>query len=54
MKRKIQKIIQRYGKQICAMAMTAGTLSVSYCRTLFYEPKQPDNFQDFLEKRKKE
>ncbi len=42
MKKIIEKIVIKYGRQICSLAGLAAMVSVSCCRGFFCQPEEPE------------
>lgn len=51
---KHKKLIQKICKGICTMAVFAAPVASEYCHVLFYQPKEPEGFKEFLKKEQKE
>ena len=47
---KHKKLIQKICKGICTMAVFAAPVASEYCHVLFYQPKDPEGFYEFLKK----
>ena len=45
---KHKKLIQKICKGICTMAVFAAPVASEYCHVLFYQPKEPEGFKEFL------
>ncbi len=52
MKKRIRSIILRVGTVICSLAIFAEVFSVERCKGIWYQPKEPDGYGDFLKKKK--
>ena len=50
---KHKKLIQKICKGICTMAVFAAPVASGYCHVLFYQPKEPEGFKEFLKKEQK-
>lgn len=48
MKKVFSKIITKYGTAICALAVLVAPMSARVCRTLWYEPEQPEGLDKFI------
>lgn len=51
MKKIIENLVVRYGKQLCSIAMVAAVASVNSCRGLFYQPEEPEGLLELAKKR---
>ena len=48
MRKWITVFICKYGEKLCTLALALATVTVSHCRGLYYQPEEPDNFQEFV------
>lgn len=42
-------LIKKYTKQLCSLALLAAPLAARTCRTIFYEPKEPEGLAQFAD-----
>lgn len=47
MKKKLNVFLNKYGKNLCAMAVFITIYGVLSCRGIFYQPKEPDGLSGF-------
>lgn len=48
MKKKMLRLIIKFGSVMCSLAVVAAKFGVLSCRGQFYQPKEPENLRDFL------
>lgn len=48
MRKWISAFIGKYGEKLCTFALALATVTVTHCRGIYYQPKEPDNFQAFV------
>lgn len=54
MKSRIKKMLVKYGKAVCAVAVSLASVSSLCCRGHWYQPKEPDGLKEFANNRKEE
>lgn len=47
----MKKIIIKYGKSICSLAMSMALLASQSCRLRLYEPKEPEGLREFAKRK---
>lgn len=52
MKKRIIKVICKYGAQLCALALIVAPLTSEICRARFYQPEEPKGLEGFVRKSK--
>jgi len=50
MRKNFVKFVNRYGTQICAIAVMAAGISSRGCRVIFYQPEEPEGLEAFAKK----
>lgn len=50
MKRITKMFLVMCGRKLCTAAGIAAIFSVYSCRGIFYQPKEPEGFKDFIER----
>lgn len=50
-KKKISKFITKYGAKICTVAVFAAAASTSTCRVSWYQPKEPEGLEKFMQEK---
>lgn len=51
MKKIISNKLVKYGKALCAIAVAVSSVAPLCCRGAWHQPKEPDNFESFLQKK---
>lgn len=47
----IKRIVVKYGKQLCTLAVIIAPIATRCCRGMYYEPEIPEGMNEFLEKK---
>lgn len=45
---KVKKIVKMAGKVLCMAACAVAPMASEICRCKYYQPKEPDGFEDFV------
>ena len=48
----VRKIIEKYGKLICMVAVLITTFGLNDCKGSWYQSKEPDGLKEFLNQRR--
>ena len=48
MKSVLKKFVIKYGDKLCALVLVISTVACDYCRTLLYQPKEPERLKEFI------
>ena len=48
MRKWVSAFICKHGTRLCTLALAVSTVSVSFCRGMYYQPKEPDNLEEFV------
>ena len=51
MKKMLEKIVVRFGKQLCMLVGIVAAFSANSCRGFFYQPEEPEELAEFIGKR---
>ena len=46
----VMSLVKKYGKQLCGLVILVSPVAARTCRTIFYEPKEPEGLSQFVEK----
>lgn len=53
MKLSYSKVANQFASAVCALALLVAPLTDQFCRSLFYQPTEPEGFKEFCANRKK-
>ena len=48
MRNAVKKILLKYGSLFCAVSLTIVPYISEKCRIIWYQPKEPDGFEEFI------
>ena len=47
MRKRMSTFMCKHATKLCNLALVLATVSVSFCRGMYYQPKEPDGFAEF-------
>ncbi|HCJ07029.1 MAG TPA: hypothetical protein DHV96_01295 [Lachnospiraceae bacterium] len=47
MRKRMSTFMYKHGAKLCNLAIALATVTVSVCRGMYYQPKEPDGFAEF-------
>lgn len=53
MRERFEEFMHKYGNKLCALVILISSISVDTCHNSWYQPKEPEGLQDFLNKQRK-
>ena len=53
MRKMLEKAVCKFGTQLCALAVMAAPLASGLCKTMFYQPVEPDGLRKFAQDAKR-
>lgn len=48
MREKIKRMMEKYGTQLCCLAIAVAPIAATGCRGLYYQPKEPEGLAEFV------
>ncbi len=49
----VRKIIEKYGKLICMVAVLITTFGLNDCKGSWYQPKEPEGLEEFIKNKRR-